>query len=435
MKRTWVWATMLALLLTAATAGAQDEGRREGRKGDKDRKGAKRHREGRGDRSEKSAFQPRREGKEGKRKGGRRDKPSRKARPQVLVLHLEHISTDSFLDTMEQLAETPEIGRILKQIPHAMNEESNTIVVIAPTELAAMIERIADGIDKPNEYRNNVRRREMASKGRMSGRGMSQCPRCKMRMGTGKSAGRYPMMGKAPGRKGKGRPQHGPRMRRKDGHGKRSEQGAKCSRCGKTMGECRSQGKCPMSRGKKKEGRRARPEDRKDRRGERRTDARRQRRPMVGMLMHPRMVRELGLSRDQVEKIEEVVDDLHQKMENLGKRIANARKSKNERELREISENARKRVMQLHKEAVEKVEKTLTPAQRKQWQQMREKMHRGRGQMGKGRMSEARDADERTPRHPRRQDRREGRRRDDDDDGDEEKDDHPRRGRRSHYDR
>ncbi|MFP4054084.1 MAG: secretin N-terminal domain-containing protein [Phycisphaerae bacterium] len=436
MKRAWIWTTMLAILLTATAVDAQ-----EGRKGDKDRKEAKRRREGRGDREGKSAFEPRREKRQGKQKNRPRRRGDR-PRPKMLVLHLQHISADSFLQTMKQLGETPEIGKILKQIPHAVNEESNTIVVIAPPELIAMVEQIADGVDKPNEHRRNARRREKAEKTHAGRKGGKTCPHCGMSMAgdespsrrpmmrhkkmRDKQRGAYPMMGHRPGGKcpvmgpSQGRPR---RM-----HGK---QGAKRPRRGKSAARCHQDGSCPTKRGKAQERHHPERRGREDRGDKRGRQAHPQRPPMVGMLLHPKMVHELKLSRDQVEKVEEVVDDLHQKMEHLGKRIANARKDKSPHELREMGQKVRQRVMQLHKEAAEKIQRTLTAQQRKQWQEMRSKMHGRRGQMHRKEGSEARREGPGRRRHPRWMDSRQNRRRDEEDDDERRK----RRGRRRREDR
>ena len=91
------------------------------------------------------------------------DEAERGDRPpdvETVVLRFVHIPAESFLDTLEQLGENEEVGRALEQVPRAVNEPANAVVLIAPPEVAAVLARVADELDQPNEFLVNEQERE-----------------------------------------------------------------------------------------------------------------------------------------------------------------------------------------------------------------------------------------------------------------------------------
>lgn len=89
----------------------------------------------------------------GERRGG--------SPPKAFVVQFRHISVESFMNTLEQLARNGDIRKVLEQVPHAVNEEANAVVFIASRELAEFIMPIAHELDRPNEFRLHSREMEM----------------------------------------------------------------------------------------------------------------------------------------------------------------------------------------------------------------------------------------------------------------------------------
>jgi len=92
------------------------------------------------------------------------DRPERGRHPEVetVVLRFIHVPADSFIDTLHQLAErNHEIREGLEQMPLAVNEPANAVVLIAPPEVADALRRMAEELDQPNEFRVHEREREM----------------------------------------------------------------------------------------------------------------------------------------------------------------------------------------------------------------------------------------------------------------------------------
>ncbi len=79
---------------------------------------------------------------------------------EVLVLRFAHIPAESFVDTLEQLGENEEFGRALEQVPRALNEPANAVVLVVPPEVADAVRRMADRIDQPNEFAIHQQERE-----------------------------------------------------------------------------------------------------------------------------------------------------------------------------------------------------------------------------------------------------------------------------------
>ncbi|MEA3368228.1 MAG: hypothetical protein U9R68_08960, partial [Planctomycetota bacterium] len=89
------------------------------------------------------------------------ERPHRPPEVQTIVLRFVHIPAESFVDTLEQLARNPKLRERLEQMPMAVNEPANAVVLIAPPEVAAVFARVADELDQPNEFLMHEREREV----------------------------------------------------------------------------------------------------------------------------------------------------------------------------------------------------------------------------------------------------------------------------------
>jgi hypothetical protein len=137
----------------------------------------------------------------------RRQRQADHHRPaEVKVWQLEHISVDRAMATLEQLAEAPEFGQPMERLPLAVNNESNTIVAVAPEDALDILDNILSGIDQPRpEAPGDARRGRHGTMrmlpmsphgghlsprlGRMPppaqglrGPGGTMCPRCRQKM-------------------------------------------------------------------------------------------------------------------------------------------------------------------------------------------------------------------------------------------------------------
>ena len=86
--------------------------------------------------------------------------PPGDAPPVPVVLRFLHISAESFMDTVGQLGENDFLHEMIQQLPMALNEEANAVVVIGPPEVVEVIARVAHEIDQPNEFQVHRRERE-----------------------------------------------------------------------------------------------------------------------------------------------------------------------------------------------------------------------------------------------------------------------------------
>ncbi|MCX5654701.1 MAG: hypothetical protein NTY65_08660 [Planctomycetota bacterium] len=80
--------------------------------------------------------------------------------PKPLVLHFKYIPAQSFMETLHQLGGNPHMREVLKEVPIALNEPANSVVVIGPPELGEMLAAIAKGLDQPNEFRDAMQQQE-----------------------------------------------------------------------------------------------------------------------------------------------------------------------------------------------------------------------------------------------------------------------------------
>ncbi|MFW5817752.1 MAG: hypothetical protein ACOCWV_04345 [Planctomycetota bacterium] len=355
MKRTLLCIAMIVGLL--ASTGLADE---------KERKGDRRKGRREAARKSTSANQPRGEGRR-----ARQARKKNKARTDVLIYQFKHIHVDSFINTLKQLARSKHVAPHIKDVPHAVNEQSNTMVMLAPPELTRLVKQIAEGVDKPNP--REMRRRTDRPK-RHASQGRRECPMMKRSGG-----GKCPMGKSSAGKKA---------------HSRKGPVGNKGARFGGKPG--RRDDRHPDAKGSQSH----RP------------------RMMFGMLLHPRLAGAMKLNEKQVDKVRDVVKDLYRQVKQLSKRAANARKdARSEKARSQLQTNARRRIMQLHKEAREKIDKILTDEQKEQWRRMGKTMHPSR---------RGRDGDRRAHRRSRR---------DDDDDDDERRDRRGRRSRRGRHSR
>ena len=158
---------------------------------DRDRRGRDIRRE-RPDRG-RDLSEPRERRTERRRESSRREQPRREREEDEddeddedgiapMVLRLEHISAQSFADTLKQLGRNPELGKALEKIPFAVNEEANAVVIIGPEEVREFIEKIARGLDRASEYRPRRGPDKPAMKCDMpdkkKGDEKPMCPRC-----------------------------------------------------------------------------------------------------------------------------------------------------------------------------------------------------------------------------------------------------------------
>jgi hypothetical protein len=86
----------------------------------------------------------------------------RRRAPEVepVVLRFVHIPAESFVETLKQLGENPHVRDHLAQMPLAVNEPANAVVLIAPPEVADIMRGMADQLDQPNEFLVHERERE-----------------------------------------------------------------------------------------------------------------------------------------------------------------------------------------------------------------------------------------------------------------------------------
>ena len=80
--------------------------------------------------------------------------------PKPLVLHFKYFPAQSFMETLHQLGGNPHLREVLKEVPIALNEPANSVVVIGPPELGELLAAIAKGLDQPNEFRDAMQQQE-----------------------------------------------------------------------------------------------------------------------------------------------------------------------------------------------------------------------------------------------------------------------------------
>ena len=149
-RTAWLMGVAASLLVIAAVARAQRD------RPDKDRPLARSIEDGR----PRDRPQPR-------RPGSRRPAPKRpELPPKVVVFPLRHIPAQSIMEVIEQFARAEPAREIIKQVPFAVNEPANALVVVGPPEVVEFFEQLVAGLDKPSEFHERMRDREMAERHR-----------------------------------------------------------------------------------------------------------------------------------------------------------------------------------------------------------------------------------------------------------------------------
>ena len=98
---------------------------------------------------------------QGRERGSREEVERRGGeRPEPVVLRFVHIPAQSFMQTLEQLGQNDRLHEALRQMPVALNEPANAVVIIAPPELADILRGVAEELDQPNEFAEQVRQRQ-----------------------------------------------------------------------------------------------------------------------------------------------------------------------------------------------------------------------------------------------------------------------------------
>ncbi|MBI5723412.1 MAG: hypothetical protein HZA50_05600, partial [Planctomycetes bacterium] len=85
----------------------------------------------------------------------------RQDRPAPVVIRFNHISAGSFVKTLDQLARNPKVAEALKEMPWALNEEANAVVMILPPEAAEMLTNMARELDQPSQYHKAAPRHDL----------------------------------------------------------------------------------------------------------------------------------------------------------------------------------------------------------------------------------------------------------------------------------
>ena len=91
------------------------------------------------------------------RDGRRRDEP-RRGKPEVRIFRFEHIPAESFMEVLGQLSRRGPLGEMLSQVPIALHQHSNAVVVIGPPEAMGLFEQLANGLDAPSAFHERMAR-------------------------------------------------------------------------------------------------------------------------------------------------------------------------------------------------------------------------------------------------------------------------------------
>ncbi|HUX15598.1 MAG TPA: Spy/CpxP family protein refolding chaperone [Phycisphaerae bacterium] len=94
------------------------------------------------------------------------ERPKRAAPPRPVVFAFKHIPAESFMHTLNQLANNPKVRSMLEGLPIALNEPANAVVIIARPDAANFLTTIAKGLDRPNVFRQQAERRRQAERQR-----------------------------------------------------------------------------------------------------------------------------------------------------------------------------------------------------------------------------------------------------------------------------
>ncbi|MBT3199102.1 MAG: hypothetical protein HN350_04215 [Phycisphaerales bacterium] len=178
------WVTMAIVMIMAAGAWAQPKRYTRHDKPDQERREYR-------EREERSAHREMGKEREEREHHERREREEREHRerreheegPELRVLRFEHIPAQAYMQVLMQLSKKEFVKDAISDAAIALCEHSNTIVIIAPPRALECFEKLAHGVDQPNEFMKNMPPQR--------GPGMCPCPKAGRRPGT-------PQCGKCP---------------------------------------------------------------------------------------------------------------------------------------------------------------------------------------------------------------------------------------------
>jgi len=267
----------------------------------------------------------------------------------VHILRLQHIPAESFMEVLEQLGRAPKFREMLEQIPVAMNEHANAIVIIGPPKVMELFERIAEGLDAPSEFHERMRdqemgrrRQEMEIHTQQKHREMEmRAEMAKRELEMRARAGRMGPPPWAPGREGdrRGEPDR-PRPREERPRDQHREE--------RPRHEHREEGPPPLERLERAlrspggEG--------------------------LERLLSPQVMGKLRLAGDQVDRIRRIAKEHHMHVAQLRERVGQALKEmgpdERERAAGKIIPNARRQLEEMAGKLREEIGRVLRPEQR-----------------------------------------------------------------------
>ena len=275
------------------------------------------------------------------------------APPKALVLRFEQIPAESFMNTLRQLGRNEHVSKVLQNVPIALNENANAVVVIAPPDIAALLTTIAKGLDQPNVFAKRMRDMEREE----------QKARLKREEAKRQPAGPPPWAGNPPAPpRGQGAPGR-PKVRSAPGQAGGPGTGPFQRRFGPWAD--RESGPTPP-RG---QGAPGRPEVRSapgPAGG-----------PGMGpfqKLLDPRTIRELRLKEEQVEKIRETLERCRNRVREMMAQVREKAEGMSPQgraaNIRETQEQIRRSHEKLFNETRGRIMELLTPDQRERVEQM-----------------------------------------------------------------
>ena len=306
----------------------------------------------------------------------RRAARARADAPTPIVLRFKHINVRSFAETLDQLGRRGS-GMALRNLPIAVNEEANAVVVVARKQLAKHLKIIAEGLDKPNEYRQRMRQREMHER-QMRQRQMHE------RALAGRMPGRR-MGPHQPGKKAPDKGRLGPRSERRrwspgdgpprgDAPQRRVGPEGRRDRPGPGRGERPRRRQWLRSRDDRGHERKQRPEHApvpgRSKPREHRPAQRGQRRPggKAWQLSLPRVAKRLNLTEDQRERIQDMLAEARERFqrrrEQIHEELRDMPPEQRRQRRRELMEEGKHRFPKAAGELRERIFHILRPEQR-----------------------------------------------------------------------
>ena len=283
------------------------------------------------------------------------------------MIRLRHISAESFMGVIEQLARNDAAGRILRSIPVAMNQEANAIVIIGPPPAIDFFAAIVEGLDKPSEFHEQMRHREMEDKQRQMEMG-AQMQQRQMQMRAEMQHRQMEMKAKMQ-HPGMPQPPHGDRPpHMQPPHGDRPPhmqppQGDRPPHMQPPHGDRPPHMQPPQGMRPPHEGQ-PQPAQGGDRIG-----------AAIGRLLSRPVAEKLGIDDDQHRRILEIGEETKGQMMHLRERVGRAMREAGPERRRELAKeaipNARRRFAELAGQLRERIGEVLRPDQREKLREMR----------------------------------------------------------------